>query len=94
MADAQNLADKADPTSLIPPASTTNLKGNVALGLTFDASDTRKFSLDVTALTKVTCEMVAVPPPRQLMAIADRMAGVTTPAPAPAPANALKENPK
>ena len=51
----------------------------MALGLTFDASDTRKFSLDVTALTKVTCEMVAVPPPRQLMALADRMTKTEAP---------------
>jgi hypothetical protein len=64
-----------------PPASTSSLKGgaNVALGLTFDAADTRKFSLDVTALTKVTCEMVAVPPPRQLMALADRMTKTEAP---------------
>lgn len=58
--------------------NTGKISGTLALGLTFDTSDTRKFSLDVTALTKVTCEMVAVPPPRQLMALADRWAGVAT----------------
>ena len=65
-------------TTPSPQAITNVLQGNanIAVGLTLEASDTRKFSIDVSALTKVTCEMVSVPPPRQLMALADKWAGI------------------
>ena len=50
-----------------PPANTEKTsKTTVAVGVTFDMSESRKFSLDVTALTEVTAELISVPAPAKL----------------------------
>jgi hypothetical protein len=41
-------------------------KTTVAVGVTFDMAESRKFSLDVTALTEVTAELISVPAPAKL----------------------------
>ncbi len=59
----ENIADTT------PNASTKSNKASkttVAVGVTFDMSESRKFDLDVSAATEVVAEIISVPAPAKL----------------------------
>lgn len=65
-AERKRLQSERTKTQNLAQNGTTDLQGSVAVGVAFDSSEARKFSLDASMATEVIAELVSIPAPAKL----------------------------